>query len=382
MNLTRILTPDLIALRAAFVAADRDIRLVGGIVRDLIMGVDPKDIDLCTNATPDEMIAIAETAGVIVHPTGIDHGTMTFVLADRAVYEITTLRTESDHDGRWATVSFTSDWIADLSRRDLTINAMMLTFEGTLIDPFGGENDIRDRRVRFVGSPEARMQEDYLRILRWLRFHGRITPDTPLDAETAEAVRKNAHGLAGISRERVWMEVSKIISGKGAPALLAAMHDLGIAKHIDLPAGDVERLARVADYTSCPLTRMVAFIGDGGAGVFHVGTLAKNWKWSREETDISHMLAFHSRYTRATLKYLLAVEKVPRSFLGQLPLLHENVEDFSFVMQWQIPEFPVRGVDLLERGEKPGKAMGEKLRAMKERWIESDYTLTKEDLLF
>lgn len=370
-----ILNPDLHALRDAFLAGGRDLRLVGGCVRDILMGQQPKDIDLCTDATPTEMAAIAAKAGFSIHPTGIDHGTMTFVL-NHVPYEVTTLRTESDHDGRWATVAFTNDWIADLARRDLTINAMMATFEGEIIDPFGGRADLTSRRVRFVGDAGQRIREDYLRILRWLRFHGRIARDQKLDKETCEAVQANAAGLARISRERVWAEVQKIVEADTGPAMLAAMHDLGIAPHIDLPRGDFVSFVRVHHVTRFPHTLMAAYLGHD------VEKLAKDWKWSRLETDGAKFLLRHPDVWRIDqYKALMAVHGIDGGLVRELAKFHGDRDVVVPLLAWKTPSFPVTGSDLLALGFTAGPALGKALAYLKEVWCESDYRADRQALL-
>lgn len=144
-------------------------RLVGGVVRDLLLGNDPKDIDLATECTPQGMIQIFERAGLRYIPTGLQHGTVT-VNINHINYEITTLRIDHVTDGRHALVQFTSDWMKDAERRDLTINAMSLSFDGTLFDYFNGRKDLEERKVRFVGNARERITEDYLRILRYFRY--------------------------------------------------------------------------------------------------------------------------------------------------------------------------------------------------------------------
>ena len=183
------ITDDLKALRAQFVAAGFDLRLVGGVVRDTIASIPAKDIDLCTDATPEQQIEIYHRYGYRAIPTGLQHGTITVVL-DSVPYEITSLRIDVKTDGRHAEVEFTNDWHADLARRDLTINAMAMTFDGEVIDPFGGQQDLQDRVVRFVGDAEQRIQEDYLRILRCIRFMGRFGDINRIDHITWSAMVK------------------------------------------------------------------------------------------------------------------------------------------------------------------------------------------------
>lgn len=386
MDTSAVITPELNALRDAFVARGFDLRLVGGVVRDMVRGVAPKDIDLCTDADPVDQVMVYKAAGVPYYETGIAHGTIS-VRVGGETYEITSLRTESDHDGRHATVAYTRDWMDDLGRRDLTFNAMALTFDGVLIDPFNGVEDLKNNVVRFVGNPDDRMREDYLRILRWLRFHGRIAAGAPLDPETVEAAQRQAEGLRGISRERVWMEFAKIISGDGAEGLIDSMYDLGIAGHIDLPIGNIDRLGFARFHTRNPVTLMVALLNGKLIGSFP--PMAEQWKWSTEERDLANFLANHSLEGAAPDTWLttdnyarmLAHDGRPTEWVYELAKLHGNMQAVMFMDQWEIPVFPVKGQDLLAEGMKPGPAMGQRLTRMKEEWANSRYTLDKFQLL-
>ena len=388
-TLSFAITPQLRSLRDAFVRRGFDLRLVGGAVRDLVRGVEPKDIDLCTDADPIDQMAIYKSVGVPFYETGLAHGTLSVRLGNM-VYEITSLRTESNHDGRHATVSYTRDWLADLSRRDLTFNAMALTFDGEIIDPFGGRQDLADGVVRFVGDPDARMQEDYLRILRWLRFQGRIAPNKPLDPETVEAALRNAHGLRGISRERVWMEVSKIISGTGGASLIDSMYDLEIAPAIDLPIGHVERVAVSSRFTTNPVTLMVALLHERTDGKDHWPDMGVRWKWSADESRLARFLvsqgglcegepSFNNAVSRA--KEQIAYDRLPIDWVSELWLMRGEVALVSTVKAWEVPAFPVTGDDLTAAGVKPGPEMGQILKRLRAEWRDSGYTATKTNLM-
>jgi len=384
MNLTSIITPELTRLRGAFVAAGFDLRLVGGVVRDLVRDETPKDIDLCTDANPDEQIAIYQAGGFSYHETGLQHGTITVVL-DHVAYEITSLRTEANHDGRHADVSYTRDWLADLGRRDLTFNAMSLTFDGELFDPFGGVEDLSNRVVRFVGNPDERMQEDYLRILRWLRFHGRFAKGAPLDPATVEAAIRNAKGLQGISRERVWMEMSKIVVGPFASQLVDSMYDMELAGPMGLPVGNVENLWNMhpnpRPVSTNPVTMMAALLTtDGLVDAAAISKLAADWKWSAAERDLGVFLA-KAFPGNGDYMWLLAHDGHPREWVSELARLNGSRVMGEQIMSETVPVFPVTGQDLIDAGMAPGKEMGMALKRMKTAWADSRYTLTKADLM-
>ena len=228
----QLLTPELKLLGEIFQKRGYQLRLVGGVVRDLLLGKKPKDIDLCTECTPDKMVEIFVQENIKYIPTGLQHGTITAHL-NSTDFEITTLRIDRVTDGRHATVEFTADWMVDAERRDLTINAMSLGFDGTLYDYFDGERHLQEKKVVFVGDPVKRIKEDYLRILRYFRFYGRIVLEADRhDAATIEAIHSTAAGLERISVERIREEMNKILVGNHAPHLVEVMCRLGVAKQI------------------------------------------------------------------------------------------------------------------------------------------------------
>lgn len=363
----RFMTDNLENLHVKFKSRGFDLRFVGGCVRDTLLGQTPKDVDLCTDATPEEQMKLYTDVGYRWIPTGVEHGTVT-VVVEGEVFEVTTLRTESNHDGRYAEMNWTRVWEEDLGRRDLTINAMAMDFDGNLYDPFGGQEDLANRRVRFVGHADARIQEDYLRMLRWYRFHGRVAGERPMDCETVDAVRRNKEGLENVSRERVWMEVSKIAVGNEGPRMMFNMFEHGLFPYMDLPN---EWNEEVFNYQlTNPVTFMTMLVDD-------VEQLAEDWKWSREERDLAVFLK-RMPFVKSDddVKYLLAAKGFDPKMVQELCVMSGwKMPD------WEVPDFPVKGKDLLDAGMKPGPQMGKVLNSLKEVWARSDYTMSKTDLL-
>lgn len=391
--LKRILNADLVALRKEFQKHGFDIRIVGGAVRDILNNKTPKDIDLCTDATPDEQIAIYEAAGFLDGDvkenqdkhvnkfvrTGIQHGTITAVI-NREPYEITSLRTETNHDGRHADVSYTRDWIEDLSRRDLTVNAMALSFDGDLIDPFNGEQDLKNGVVRFVGNAEERMKEDYLRILRYFRFHGRISSGH-FDEETEKAIRAAAPGLKGISGERIWMEMAKIFVGRLAGTEVAKMYELGVAQVIGLPVGGAVKAHTIdllADQVKSPITVLASLVDD----IMVAQQLNERWKFSNPEFKLLYWLVGQKNNQVDIIKAQdLVVDGVVNNWVHELAVLQGNSDVAGKILSFNPPTFPVAGGDLQDIGVKPGPQMGQMLKTLKNEWKKSRYQISKEDLL-
>jgi tRNA nucleotidyltransferase (CCA-adding enzyme) len=371
--LSQILNPDLVKLRAKFRQQRFDIRIVGGAVRDILSNRTPKDIDLCTDANPNEQIEIYKAHGYRYIETGLQHGTITVVLNNEP-YEITSLRTETDHDGRHATVSYTKDWIGDLSRRDLTMNSMAMTFDGELIDPFHGKEDLENGIVRFVGDPANRMKEDYLRILRYFRFSGRF--GTSSDKETENAIRQCAVGLKNISGERIWMEVSKILVGRNAEQELYKMYQLGVAQNIGMTLPPFLK-GLSAFKGGNPITAL-AYVVDANTAK----KLNDHWKFSSSEYKML-MWLIDNKSTVINLPKLqnFVVDGINPEWVAQLAILHRQPHFADQIRTWNPPMFPVNGEDLKSIGVKPGPEFGNTLKRLKDQWKQSGFKLSKEQLL-
>ncbi|KAF8796536.1 CCA tRNA nucleotidyltransferase 1 like protein [Argiope bruennichi] len=387
-----IFTAEVNALSDLFKKYGYGLRMAGGAVRDLLMDKQPEDIDFATTATPDEMKKIFQAEGIrMLHRKGEAHGTVTIRLNDKQNFEITTLRVDMTTDGRHAEVKFTTDWELDAGRRDLTINAMFLDLEGNLYDYFNGKEDLEKKQVRFVGDPDYRIQEDYLRILRYFRFYGRIAvhPDNH-DSQTLEAIRKNAEGLGKISGERLWMELKKILSGNFAKEIMLRMIDLGIAPFIGLPENpNVAEYADVCDRAlpmkPHPVTRLAALLR------------------IEEEVLAVHSRLKFSKYDRDLALFLINNKNVTghpplRPFIHLIMNSKNKVSDthewcceilkyrgdvclYKELSEWKIPKFPISGHVLMEKGYKPGPKMTEIMTNLKTQWIESNFKLTKTELL-
>ena len=201
-------------------------RVIGGAVRNALLKIPTGDIDIATTSPPDEVIRRAKAAGIKVVPTGIDHGTVTLVVEGHP-FEVTTLREDTETYGRKARVAFGRDWVRDAERRDFTINGLSVDAEGVVHDHVGGLDDIAARRVRFIGDPDQRIAEDYLRILRFFRMHASYGKGEPDRAGYLACIAGRA-GLANLSAERVRMEMLKLVVADGAEASIAAMADGGL----------------------------------------------------------------------------------------------------------------------------------------------------------
>jgi tRNA nucleotidyltransferase (CCA-adding enzyme) len=378
----------LYSLREAFRQNGFDIKLVGGCVRDFLLGIESHDIDLCTDANPDEQGSIYRHYGFRHIDTGLQHGTYT-VVKDNVTYEITSLRTETDCDGRHATVSYTRDWLLDLSRRDLTFNAMLMDFEGNLTDPYDGHTDLKNRVVRFVGNADERMVEDYLRILRWYRFHARMGKGhfDISDVLTTEAVMRNMHGLAQISRERVWSEFRRILADPHGLTAILEIIRIGVYQYIDLPvpmynnAISFNKLEMARKYTADPVSLMAAYLNSPEA----VRDMARKWRWSTDDLQqavevVTFMNAVHEDVL-TDAKRQVALHNVKSFWVAEALRVMGHAEYAHHLMTWNVPVFPVTGQDLLNNGMKAGPEMGNLMKNLRKRWADLDYSLTSNDLL-
>lgn len=382
MNISFI-TRELHELRAHFNQHGFDLRLVGGGVRDTLAGVKPKDIDLATDATPNQQIEIYNSHNYRWIGTGVEHGTVTVVLNGEP-HEITSLRVDVKTDGRHAEVAFTNNWELDAARRDFTINSMSLSFDGKLFDPFGGEEDLKNSVVRFVGNAEDRIKEDYLRILRFFRFVGRFG-NCQIDDSTNRAILKNAEGLQNISRERIWSEFQKILPQDHSPNLMAHLLQRCIFRNItEMTAPYIEEwpyfnvLRNALKVTKNPELLMAAACNFKSAAI---DVIAINWRWSNVDKDHALWICNHINQS-CDLRRLIAIDNAPREWVIELAAL-ENRDSWeqNALAQWVFEPFPVNGNDLMALGIKPGFAMGVMLSQLKEDWGQSGFSATKEELL-
>ena len=361
-------------LRKAFLEHGRDIRVVGGAVRDAACGKMPKDIDLCTDADPEEQERIYNKAGIRCIPTGLQHGTWSVLLpGEKDTIEITSLRIDRQTDGRHAQVEWTHDWELDLGRRDLTVNAMSMDMDGVLHDPFGGLEDLKNGRVKFVGRAEDRMREDHLRILRWLRFEGRFGKGRP-DAEAFQAATKCASSLKHISRERIWSEIKRIAVGPRSNEMMALFSELDLKSPCGAEGISDDAFADIYQRSSNPVTLIAACTPD-------TERLGREWKWSREELDLGIFIRNELGNINADFRRMLAVEGIRREHVVELMLITGRPYEASLSAEWDIPACPVGGKHLLEAGIPKGRGMGEVLKRIREEWAASDYTADSETLL-
>ena len=355
----------------AVLAALPGARLVGGCVRDALAGLPVADIDLACPLPPERMISALRAAGLRALPTGLAHGTITALsgtaLAGDAHFEITTLRRDLATDGRHATVAFTDDWREDAARRDFTINAMSLSAIGMLYDYFGGQSDLAAGIVRFVGDPATRLAEDYLRLLRFFRFHARYGRGAP-DPAALAAIEGAIPGLAHLSPERVWSELKRLLAAPAAAPTIALMDRLGVLQAI-LPEGfSVAALAALESRgaPAAPLLRLAALL-TGSADA-----LADRLRLSAAERD--ELIALRDgpvptdHDDDATLRRLLA--DTPREILlGRAWLAGLGETARQKLLTEIAPVFPLKGQDLTAFGVLPGPEMGVILRDLRRWWM-------------
>jgi poly(A) polymerase len=381
-------SPAISKVFAALAEGGAEARVVGGAVRNALIDRPVKEVDIATTAPPDEVTRLALAAELGAHPTGIAHGTIT-VVADKQPFEVTTLRRDVETDGRHATVAFTTSWDEDAARRDFTINALYCAPDGTLYDPVGGLDDLRKRRVRFIGSPEARIREDFLRILRFFRFNAEYG-NGHLDPAGLDATITLKDGLSLLSAERIRSEMLKLLAAPAAVNVLNVMYDSGILQLILRTRLEPDRIARLAAIEAAlgeapdPLTRLAALaVVQPGDAAF----LAEQLKLSNAEAsklgvaatgDPGLDPASPETTARAAL-YKLGPEAFRRATRlawarsGASPNASDWRARTLLPDRWKAPAMPFSGSDVLALGIAPGPAVGNVLQAFERWWIESDF---------
>jgi len=349
--------------------------VVGGCVRNALLGVPVSDVDIATDARPETVSALAEKAGLRAVPTGIAHGTVT-VVAGGEGFEVTTFRHDEETFGRHARVSFGASLQQDAARRDFTMNALYARADGTLVDPLGGLPDLQARRLRFVGDADARIREDYLRILRFFRFHAQYgDPAQGLDAEGLAACAEHSAMLETLSRERITAELRKLLSARDPAPAVAAMAQSGILNRI-LPGADPRALAPLVHLDQAEPPRWLRRLSVLG-GETDALRLSK-----AEARDLAALRAtVGTTDTPAALGWRLGEALGTDAILARAAVLEMPLTD-----DWQRQvrrgakaRFPVSANDLMPGLQ--GEALGARLKSLEARWLAADLTLTREELL-
>lgn len=369
--------PSVQRLATLFADAGFTLYFVGGCVRNDLMGEPISDLDLSTNARPDQIMELAEHAGLKAVPTGIDHGTIT-VVVDREGFEITTYRKDVETDGRRAVVAFAETLEEDARRRDFTMNAIYADASGAVIDPLNGLPDLHARRVRFIEDANQRIREDYLRALRFFRFQAWYGNDAEgPDPDALSAISGNLAGLETLSHERVGAEMLKLLSAPDPAPAVATMASCG-ALGMVLPGADATNLAvlvhleqsRAAD----PIRRLALLGGENPSDRLRLSRKgARRLALLREQ--MGAMIPADELAYREGPDVALDVALLWAATMG-MPL-DPGVE--IAISTGAAAIFPIKPADLMPAFS--GPALGQRLKTLEARWIASGFTLTREELL-
>ena len=354
---------------------------VGGCVRNAVLEVSETDIDIATKYEPEELIKILEDGGIKTIPTGIDHGTVTAVI-DGKPFEITTLRKDVETDGRHATVSFTGDWAEDARRRDFTMNTLLADMSGNVFDPLGaGVEDLKSGHVVFVGESEKRIEEDYLRILRFFRFYAHYGKGEP-DQKAVAACKKLSDNISSLSRERVTSEFFKILLSDKAAMVLSLMQKNNILGKVISSTYKEDDLQKLIDQQKNqnltePVSRL--FILSGYKARFYDDILRLSHAQKNLLIKLEMVMNENFFQNEKTLKKAIFYhgnELLVQGYLLKLAKegISEDKDLLDIVKNWQAPECPITGETLLAEGYQTGPELGQELARRQEEWIEEVIT--------
>jgi len=352
---------------------------VGGCVRNTILKMPVTDIDLATDAQPEEIIKIAKENNIRFVPTGLAHGTITLII-DNKNYQITTFRTDFDHDGRYAKVEFTESLLLDASRRDLTINALYCNHVGEVIDPLNGLDDIKKQKIKFIGNPNERIKEDNLRILRFFRFQAIYgNKNLEIDSIALEACHNHKSKLAALSKERITSELRKILSAPNPLEVIIKMNETGVLNEL---------------FQKVSIDSLEAYLKTEKKFKININWLGRllSLQVTQEEERL--------KLTRCEFKFLKQTKSAIENQIHVLEFSYyngvENGKIYSILQNFRhniilsknllnqinslaTKKFPITAKDLMP--EISGKKLGEALRSLEDRWIKSNFTLSKKELL-
>ena len=372
---------------------ETNVRFVGGCVRKSLCGESFDDIDLATTLHPDEVIRRLGKENIKFIDTGIFHGTVTAII-NKKKFEITTLRKDVSTDGRHANVEFTLNWEEDASRRDFTINAIYADIEGRIFDPLRGLSDLQNGRVKFIGSSEERIQEDYLRILGYFRFFIQYSQEN-YEQDVIRSIKKNINGLNKISNERIFDELKKILKLENLHSLFLNNHSKEIILNIFSQFKYYERLKvlnslskKFRDKYDNYLILAIIIIDQSNDYEYFCHKYKTSNKVKNRFKNISQNYVnlksekFYSEENIKKLIYLSGKESVMDLLLFSICTVNKlkdlNFEELiNFVNNYKIPQFPISGDYLKKYGYKAGEILGKKLKSLEEKWIDNNFVIDK-----
>ena len=365
--------------------------LVGGCVRKYILKQKIDEIDIATIFTPEELIEKFSKTNIKIKKTGIEHGTITLILENES-FEITTLREDISTDGRHAKVSFTKDWKKDSDRRDFTINAIYLDSKGKILDPQMGLKDLKNKKVNFIGNPDLRIKEDYLRILRYLRFSLEYENFEPNDTNL-KAIKLNLNGITKLSKERIYNELKKIIKLENFQNILRSSFLLHIFKLIFPEFKYIDRLKNLSNFKNINnieldenfiLSTMLIDLSDNHEYFSHKYNISNETKncinlYSKLFANTASNKNFFTKdlnknifyFGKRKIKLILLIFSMTKEKVS-LPKIKKTFKKIDSV---SIPKFPITGDYLIKKGFKSGKKVGELLKKIEEQWIDNNFEL-------
>jgi poly(A) polymerase len=377
-------------------SSNSKIRYVGGCVRKIIKKENVDDIDLATNLNPQQVCEALKNSNINFYKTGIEHGTVTAVIKDHR-FEITSLRVDTETDGRHAEVKFSTDWKKDASRRDFTINSIYADAEGNLFDPFNGKEDLENGLIKFIGNPEKRIKEDYLRILRYLRFflnHSMYKHDSQI----LTIIKKNLHGVSNLSKERLIDELKKFIKSHVLMKLSKDKFSVELFEIIFPQIKTIKLFSNLNTFAKAKLQEanfifllsLLVIDGSDNADYFiykfniskkdqrRLKIIDKFYKEkinavSFSEKNLNKFFYFYGKEAVIdVLSYrLFFSKKIDKKLLDFINIFKSKV----------LPTMPVGARVLMEKYDIPeGKTLGNKLKMIEEEWVNNNFQLSEKKI--
>ena len=373
-----------------------EIRYVGGCVRKILYSEEVDDIDLAVNLSPDQVSEILKKKNIKFYITGIDHGTIT-ALIDKKKFEITSLRKDISTDGRHAKVEFSNNWYEDASRRDFTINSIYADIQGNLYDPFDGKKDIKNGKIRFIGEADKRIKEDYIRILRYVRFFLNYSKKKH-DPNITKIIKKNLGGFHKISAERLLDEFKKLVNSKGFLKLTDDVFCFEIIKLIFPQFKNIEiynnlnnfAKKNINDLDFIFLISLMIIDGSDNAEYFI-------YKFNLSKKDQKRILFLNDFFSVINNNKTFSHKNLQKIFYyngkqSLLDLLYfkifrskkidKRLVDFiKLFKDMEPPLLPLRAITLMTKYNIPeGKELGSKLKKIEEKWVDNNFKISEKEV--